>query len=175
MYKLSSLVILLLLVSGNSLAAPMYYTFEGDIDTVEGDVGYLSERGITIGALVSYTFVIDDELPGYHTRPDGTRNYYPMEYGYYYPGSSHYRFADLISGPILENPNINSYAADYPDEDHSINYINMDSEMLGRSTTISAGSYWNYFELWQGTWTLTGVEPFLLTKTEPESARREVY
>ena len=125
-----------------SFATPMYYTFEGTIDTVQDHENFLSDQGFSVGSFVSYTIVIDDELAGYYTYiSEGVRNYLPMESGYNQWAA---RYAAFISAPTLDTSN-NPYIGDV-----MLNYVYLNSPQTGISTEVELGTNWNKFSLWQG-------------------------
>jgi hypothetical protein len=135
-------VLLVLLSAGNVVGAPIYYTFEGVIDEVGGDTSYLSSLGISAGGFVSYTFVVDTELQGYYTWPDGTQNYIPNTY-----------FVDLVSGPMLwSDPSYHDEHVGYGGvlDNWFNNYLEINSTFPGRTSMVNYGYKYERFMLWQG-------------------------
>lgn len=85
-------MLLVLCLGGIVSAAPMYYTFEGPASVVYDDTGMLEEQGIENGTWVTFTILIDFEVPGMVTYNSGVVEIQPS--GYFY--------AKFISGTKIE-------------------------------------------------------------------------
>jgi hypothetical protein len=78
-------------------ATPIYYTFQGKVQTVSDLTGIIATSGYAVGSNVSYVIMIDSALAGTKTRNDGT----VISAGTEVPGSIDYFFADFVSGNAL--------------------------------------------------------------------------
>lgn len=85
---------LALLNTANS--APLYYTFEGEINHLQDSFNIISDAGLAIGDQVSYTFLVDRDK-------DATRTYNNSDIYTYpdYPASDNF-FVDVIDGSLID-------------------------------------------------------------------------
>lgn len=80
MYKLTSFLAGIFLVTSVGLATPIYYTFEGTVNELvyignDGISTGITPDGIQVRSSVTYTYVIDEDLPGFVMSTDGTITY----------------------------------------------------------------------------------------------------
>ncbi len=87
-------------------AAPVYYTFTGEITSVEDSAGVVAGTygTVDIGELpsVEYTFLVDFEQPGTYVALDGTTVVVPDGSNSMFSYDRFY--TDLISGSLIEGP-----------------------------------------------------------------------
>ena len=60
------------IMSNKANAAPVYYTFSGEVTYVNDTQGLIATQGLGVGSHVSYTFIVDADLQAYKYRVDGT-------------------------------------------------------------------------------------------------------
>ena len=53
-------------------AAPVYYTYSGVVTSIDDPQGLIAAQGLGLGSEVSYTFIVDMDLPAYQTQVNGT-------------------------------------------------------------------------------------------------------
>ena len=83
-------------ITGLAGASPMYYTFEGEVTSLqEGSTGF-PFNPITVGTVFSYTFLVDFDEHGFVERYDGTTLTTP-----FIDDHIDYFYADFLSESIL--------------------------------------------------------------------------
>lgn len=92
------LVLFSSLIFSNSIAAPMYYTFEGNITSITHDnAGAISNAGLSEGSSVTYTLIIDFDAAASETHFGGY-----IDYDTYVDTTSlDYFYVDYIGGDAL--------------------------------------------------------------------------
>lgn len=85
--------------TGSAMAAPMYYTFQGQITSIEDHAGIIQDAGLQTGSSISYTFLVDTEMAGYLLLADGSLNYDTVDPSY------DYFYSDLLSNPPIQDLN----------------------------------------------------------------------
>lgn len=86
------------LMCSTSIAAPLYYTFEGSITTISHDnAGAIASAGFSVGSSVTYTLLIDFDAAASETHFGGYVDYD----SYLDTGSWDYFYVDYIGGDAL--------------------------------------------------------------------------
>ncbi len=94
------------LICSNSIAAPLYYTFEGNITTLSHDyAGAISNAGLVVGSSVTYTLLIDLNAAASETHFGGYVDYD----SYIDTATWDYFYVDYIGGDALSEINGGSY------------------------------------------------------------------
>jgi hypothetical protein len=99
-------ILLILLCVGITFAAPYYYTFEGQITSINDGAEIINEAGLTIGDDVTYVFLIDYNKPSTYTRNNGTI------YTYIDNANNDYFYFDYVSGSLIEEKDGGYYNSD---------------------------------------------------------------
>ena len=87
-------------------AAPMYYTFEGEITGSTDHIGGVADPIVNLGT-IEYLVMIDFDRQGESTENDGDKRFY-TDYGFLDSYRRSYYdifYVDFISGPIMEEVN----------------------------------------------------------------------
>src|SRR3972149_5669529 len=84
-------------LAGHAKAAPMYYTFDGTVSSIDNDdAGIIADAGLSVGSLVTYRLIFDLAADGTYTRNNAdviTRTD---------TASFDYFFTDYVSGDALQ-------------------------------------------------------------------------
>jgi len=102
--------------AGSAQAAPLLYTFDGKVTVTVDPVGAIAAAGLSVGDSVSYTFLVDTDQAGKHTRNDGsvvTRTNNPLH---------DYFYVDLISGSMIDEVDGGSYNGAYNVADYNLGF-----------------------------------------------------
>ena len=95
-----STFILFINFSTTSYAAPLYYTFEGQVTNIQDSTNDSSNNDIYLGSYIQHTLLLDFELDGYHIQNDDSI-FYEYDSSFEYEGTltnTNIFYAEHISG-----------------------------------------------------------------------------
>jgi hypothetical protein len=119
-------------------AVPLYYTFEGNIDSSysRGGTSYFADAGLTVGSAVSYTLLVDFDQQGSHTHYNGITHTYTDHYYY-----DHF-LTDYIAGSALMDDSLGPFSRPHHTAEYNDGYQRWN---WGRLFTGSDNSWLNIY------------------------------
>ena len=114
----------------SAFAAPVYYTFTGELASIHrDDAGIAADLGLARGDAVTYVFMIDKDLPGTYITNNGTE--YLQETRPGRPITHIFFYADHISGALLQEKDGGYYNQPYNIAEY--NYLSESVDPLWQS------------------------------------------
>lgn len=115
-------------------AIPVYYTFTSEVTWITNTSGY--DYGLSVGDILTHTYLVDKSLSGFSTKADGTKVYQNDEY--YSDGMirTDYYYVELISGFTIKNPTKTVLQGVYVDQNYAGDYFDSNGNYEGFASWV---------------------------------------